>query len=56
MKDWLIPYQSAVYAAPLIPNAELCLLASLHNSLSSAPQVLRDIGDWMLRHEASERR
>ncbi|MEO0883462.1 MAG: alpha/beta hydrolase [Pseudomonadota bacterium] len=52
MNDPLIPYQSAVYAASKIPFAELRLYQPMHHSISGSPQILSDIGDWMLRREA----
>ena len=49
MDDQIIPYQSAVYAASKIPASELRLYKPMRHSISGAPQILRDIGDWMLR-------
>ncbi|MEL7129445.1 MAG: alpha/beta hydrolase [Pseudomonadota bacterium] len=49
MDDPLIPYQSAVYAASKISRSELRLYNSMFHSISGSPQILKDIGDWMLR-------
>ncbi|MEO1405250.1 MAG: alpha/beta hydrolase [Pseudomonadota bacterium] len=53
MNDPLIPYQSAVHAASQIKSAELRLYQPMYHSISGSPQILRDIGDWMLRQQSS---
>ncbi|MEM8985702.1 MAG: alpha/beta hydrolase [Pseudomonadota bacterium] len=52
--DHIVPYQSSVYAATQIPRAELRLIKPMHHSISGSPQILRNIGDWMV-HEENDR-
>ncbi|MEM9015053.1 MAG: alpha/beta hydrolase [Pseudomonadota bacterium] len=50
--DEIVPYQSSVYAVSKIPDAELRLFKPMYHSISGSAQILRDVGDWMLRYES----
>lgn len=52
MDDPIVPYQSSVFAASKVPNAELRLYNDMYHSISGSPQILKDIGNWFLLEKA----